>query len=319
MMVQRHDGSLWMLVRTAYGIGGTVSTDMGRTWSEVTPSAIPHTPSRFFIRRLNSGSLLLVKHGSMHERTGRSHLTALVSRDDGVTWEGGLVLDERSTVSYPDGCQSPDGLIRVIYDWNRADEKHVLMTAFTEADALAGHAVSGRVRERVLVNRATGVNDKPWLKDGRFLGLKPNTDGAAFVSAPGADLIPEDGAGLRTVTVGAAIFADRSYTFHDQVPDCLRQHRFVFSGIDTGTAAVCRTPGPVHVITPSPGRNPDSVAPALLEQGFVKLAVPEFVLFLSPAGHAASGNVCSVYRKHLEAGERIALDKWGVVLTAPAE
>ena len=62
---ERRDGSLWMLVRTLYGIGESTSTDGGRTWSEVAPSDIGHVTSRFFIRRLDSGNLVLVKHGEI--------------------------------------------------------------------------------------------------------------------------------------------------------------------------------------------------------------------------------------------------------------
>ena len=172
MMTERRDCSLWMLVRTVYGIGKTVSRDMGKTWSPVKPSGIPHPTSRFFIRRLVSGNLLLVKHGPMDKRTSRSHLTAFVSADDGATWQGGPLLDERNGVSYPDGTQSPDGVVRIIYDWNRADDKHILMATFTEADVLAGRSVSGKTRLRVFVNHATGVNPKLWLKDDRFPRLK---------------------------------------------------------------------------------------------------------------------------------------------------
>ncbi len=103
MFVERTDGSLWLLVRTRYGIGESVSTDRGKTWPELTPSAIQHPTSRFFIRRLVSGNLLLIKHGPIDSRTSRSHLTAYVSKDDGKTWTGGLLLDERLGVSYPDG------------------------------------------------------------------------------------------------------------------------------------------------------------------------------------------------------------------------
>ncbi|MCA9051987.1 MAG: exo-alpha-sialidase, partial [Planctomycetaceae bacterium] len=109
MFVERNDGSLWLLTRTRYGIGESVSTDRGKTWPELKPSSILHPAARFFIRRLASGNLLLVKHGPLDKRTGRSHLTAWVSRDDGRTWNGGLLLDERSGVSYPDGQQTPDG------------------------------------------------------------------------------------------------------------------------------------------------------------------------------------------------------------------
>jgi len=167
MLVEREDGTLWMLVRTKYGIGQTESDDGGRTWTPVEPSGIAHAVSRFFVRRLRSGRLLLVKHGPLKEVTGRSHLTAYLSDDEGRSWHGGLLLDVRSTVSYPDGTQSSDGAIYIIYDWNRVDEKHILMATFTEADVLAGNPVSNGSRFRVLVNRATGINPKPWLSEGK--------------------------------------------------------------------------------------------------------------------------------------------------------
>jgi len=317
MMVERKDGSLWMLVRTTYGIGESVSHDTGRTWTPVTPSGIPHPTARFFLRRLISGNLLLVKHGPMNRRTGRSHLMAFVSEDDGASWRGGLMIDERNGVSYPDGTQSPDGVIRIIYDWNRADDKHVLMAAFTEEDALAGKDVSGRVRLRVLVNRATGVNPKPWLKDGRFLRMKKNADGAAFLDGPQAELEPIHGE-VREARVGARIFSDRPYRFHDQLPACLRGKRFVFTSIDPAAQAAhgarCLRRGAAYVLTPRPERNRDSQAEALRRRGFVKAAVPEFVLFLNRDGHAVSANVVTVYQKILDAGETIELGKWGVIL-----
>ncbi len=52
------------------------SGDDGRTWSPVKPGSIKHTVARFHIRRLNSGNLLLVKHGPIDKRTRRELLTA---------------------------------------------------------------------------------------------------------------------------------------------------------------------------------------------------------------------------------------------------
>ncbi|MBN2451010.1 MAG: exo-alpha-sialidase [Lentisphaeria bacterium] len=317
MLVQRRDGSLWMLVRTAYGIGETTSRNMGRTWTPVTPSAIPHPAARFFLRRLRSGNLLLVKHGTMEGKTGRTHLTAFLSVDDGTTWKGELLLDERATVSYPDGTQSPDGVVRLIYDWNRADDKHILMAAFTEADVLAGRDVSGRLRLRVLVNRATGINPKPWLKDGRFLKLNANRDGAALLPGPPAGIAPAKGE-MHPVQIGAPIFADRTYVFHDPFPAALRDRQFLFGSID-GIEAVCTRPGAVYVLTPAAGRNRDSLEQTLEARGFVKAAVPEFVLFLMPNGAAIGGNVCAVYQRLVDAGEHLTFGKWGVLLADPAE
>lgn len=51
MIVERKDGSLWMIVRCR-GLAETISQDHGRTWTPVKRIAIPHPTSRFFLRRL---------------------------------------------------------------------------------------------------------------------------------------------------------------------------------------------------------------------------------------------------------------------------
>jgi predicted neuraminidase len=140
MVIERRDGALWMLVRTNGGISESISTDGGRTWSVGKPWHVPHPSSRFFIRRLRSGRLLLIHH---HQFTGRSHLTASLSDDDGRTWnEPRLLLDERANVSYPDGAQAPDGTIYVIYDRDRRGCADILLARFTEQDIEAGRCAS---------------------------------------------------------------------------------------------------------------------------------------------------------------------------------
>ncbi|RLS52438.1 MAG: exo-alpha-sialidase [Planctomycetota bacterium] len=158
MIVERRNGSLWMLARTAKGIMESTSTNGGRMWSEPVPSAIQHPNARFHIRRLASGRLLLVKHGDRIEaHTGRVQLSAWLSEDDGTSWSGGLVLDERKGVSYPDGFQSPDGTLYISYDRNRATDGEILMARFTEADILAGKLVSPKSRLKILISRPLGL------------------------------------------------------------------------------------------------------------------------------------------------------------------
>ena len=157
MIVERHDGSLWMLVRAAYGIGESISLDRGQTWQAGRRSEINHVNSRFFVRRLNSGRLLLVTHDPPDRKT-RSHLIARLSDDDGRTWHGRLVIDERTGVSYPDGVQGEDGTIYLIYDYARQGDKTILMAILNEQMILAGKWTAGRGRQRVLVNQATGHN-----------------------------------------------------------------------------------------------------------------------------------------------------------------
>lgn len=152
MIVERHDGSLWMLARTYYGIGQSISTDGGKTWGQSGESGIRHPVTRFFIRRLKSGSLLMVRHNPLSIRF-RSHLTAYVSDNDGKTWYGGLLLDERNSVSYPDGVEADDGKIYVIYDRGRFTDREILMATFTEEDVKQGKCVTGQCELKMLVNK----------------------------------------------------------------------------------------------------------------------------------------------------------------------
>lgn len=156
MLIERSDGKLWLLARTKYGIGESLSSDGGKTWPELTPSKIAHPSARFFIRRLQSGNLLLVKHGPIDKRIGRSHLTAYLSKDDGATWRGGLMLDERKAVSYPDGQQAADGTIHIIYDFDRTGDRHILMAKFREEDVIAKKIVSADAKLQQLVCDAAG-------------------------------------------------------------------------------------------------------------------------------------------------------------------
>ena len=161
MLVERRDGSLWMLIRNTGGIAQSSSTDGGRTWSAGTMflTGGATASKRFFLRRLRSGALLLVRNNAPTGAT-RSHLTAFVSDDEGLTWQGGLLLDERES-SYPDGAEGIDGALYVIYDHqrytlNRAGKSgvgSVLLAKFTEADVRAGRAVSEQARLQTVVTR----------------------------------------------------------------------------------------------------------------------------------------------------------------------
>ena len=154
MIVERKDKSLWMLARTRNGIMESESTDAGRTWSEPVLSNIKHPVARFHIRRLASNRLLLVKHGAtIDSHKGRSLLTAWLSDDDGKTWRGGLMLDERTGVSYPDGFQAPDGTIYISWDRNRATDGEILMARFTEDDIFAKKFQGPKSKTKILISR----------------------------------------------------------------------------------------------------------------------------------------------------------------------
>lgn len=153
MIYERHDGSLVMLIRCKYGIGVGYSNDGGVTWTTGVDSGLGGPDARFFVRRLASGRLLLVNHVNF---TGRNNLTALLSEDDGKTWIGGLLLDERFEVSYPDGVQTEDGFIHIIYDYNRYSDKEIYIAKFTEEDVLAGKLVNSGSELKRLAVKAYG-------------------------------------------------------------------------------------------------------------------------------------------------------------------
>lgn len=173
MVVEREDGSLLMLLRTSYGIGRSTSRDGGRTWSPVVESGIPHTSSRFFLRKLRSGRLLLVKHGPMETEDeqgepisfSRSDLRAFLSEDGGESWYGGLSV-EPGTCTYPDGTEGEDGRLYITYDFGRRSDKEIYVSIINEADIASGEGE----REKLLVDKGTGVIPE----DGNWRDMKPD-------------------------------------------------------------------------------------------------------------------------------------------------
>ncbi len=165
MVLELKDGTLMMLVRTRYGIGSSYSYDKGRTWTKGEDSGLKGPNSRFHIRRLSSGCVLLVNHYSYR---GRNNLTAMISRDDCRTWEGFLLLDERDNVSYPDAVEGNNGYIYIIYDHERGAiynkdidySKHareILMAKVTEKDILSGKIIDEGSKLKVVVSRLSSV------------------------------------------------------------------------------------------------------------------------------------------------------------------
>jgi hypothetical protein len=70
---------------------------------------------------------------------------------------GAMIIGmDRNAVSYPDGFESPDGLIHILYDWNRHTDAEILMARFREEDVLAGKVVAKDTKLLMPVNKATG-------------------------------------------------------------------------------------------------------------------------------------------------------------------
>jgi len=131
MIVELLDGRLWMLIRSG---GGTIwqsfSEDGGVTWSAGSPTAIVNPGSRFFVRRLMSGRLLLINSPRPDARRGL--IASLSDPDDEMTFVGRLALDDREPVSYPDAVQDSDGRIFAVHDWDRGGAGEIRLSVFSE-------------------------------------------------------------------------------------------------------------------------------------------------------------------------------------------
>ncbi len=162
MFVELHDGRVWMVARVHdmdNGVMQSFSPNGGWTWSDPDSPTFVHPVARFHIRRLASGRILLIKHGeTIDTHQGRSKLTAWLSEDEGTTWQGGLMLDERGGISYPDAIQQPDGAIIATYDRARGTLGEIYMARFREEDILAGKPVGRDTRLQHLIIQTPKTN-----------------------------------------------------------------------------------------------------------------------------------------------------------------
>ncbi len=145
MVLELKNGTLMMLVRTSYGIGVSYSYDRGKNWSKGEDSKLGGPCSRFHIRRLRSGRVLLINHLNF---SGRNNLTAMLSEDDGKTYPYTLLLDERMSVSYPDATEDENGIIRITYDRERGSYNHSLEKVYS----CAREILTAKITEEDIIN-----------------------------------------------------------------------------------------------------------------------------------------------------------------------
>ena len=136
-----------MLFRTVDGIKRAYSKDGGRTWTTPEAFVLPHPSARFMVSRFPSGTLFMVMH---YQFQGRSHLTALLSEDEGETFTHPLLLDERSDVSYPSGNVLPNGRVILAYDRERYHAKEIMLASFTEKDLRGGTFGEGSYTKKIV-------------------------------------------------------------------------------------------------------------------------------------------------------------------------
>ena len=179
MLLECKDGRIAMYVRTTYGIGVSYSYDRGKTWTEGEDSGIGGPNSRFFIKRLPSGRILLINHDVSN---ARSHLTAYLSENEGASWKYKLLLDERKSVSYPDATIGADGYIYITYDRERGGFRQTIKEAYscareilyakiTERDILEGAVTEEGSKVKQLISklgRYDGEEDNPFEEISKF-------------------------------------------------------------------------------------------------------------------------------------------------------
>ena len=181
MIIELNENELAMFIRTHYGIAVSYSYDGGSTWTEAKDSGLGGPDSRFHIRRLKSGRLLLINH---YNFKGRNNLTAMLSEDNGKTWKYKLLLDGRDDVSYPDAAEATDGYIYITYDRERGDCKKTLEEAYscareiliakiTEQDIITGKITDKNSRLGVIASKLGKYKNE---KDNPYCEIKRYSD-----------------------------------------------------------------------------------------------------------------------------------------------
>ena len=151
-------GKLPESLRDVSGANLFVSTDGGQSWTPPQRSRLRGPGSRFALRRLKSGSLLLINHQcGVPFSPVREKLTAYLSDDDGESWTAGMMIDPRTGVSYPDFTEESNGAILCVYDRDRYGDGEILLAEFTPDDVRKGVLPRPPQTISALRNR-TGVN-----------------------------------------------------------------------------------------------------------------------------------------------------------------
>ena len=123
----QHSGGRLQILCRAKDTGKLVSAssrDAGRTWTELTPTALPNPNAGIDGVTLADGRHLLVYN---HTSRGRSPLNVALS-EDGEQWSAAVQLESANgEYSYPAVIQTKDGLVHITYTWRRERVKHVVL------------------------------------------------------------------------------------------------------------------------------------------------------------------------------------------------
>lgn len=129
------DGRLQALCRTRNGvIASTWSIDNGQTWSALAATNLPNPNSGTDAVTLSDGRQLLVYNDSApppdRPANGVRYPLDVAMSADGVIWRHVLTLESKPCpdgYAYPSVIQTSDGLVHIVYTWNRERIKHVVL------------------------------------------------------------------------------------------------------------------------------------------------------------------------------------------------
>lgn len=119
------DGRILMLTRTKRGrIWSAYSYNRGLTWTASQPTALPNPDSGIDLVRTKTGRFIVVLNDL--ER-GRERLSVMVSEDCAGSWGFRQVVDPSGgEISYPVIYAAPNGLIHILYTWQRIKIRHCI-------------------------------------------------------------------------------------------------------------------------------------------------------------------------------------------------
>ncbi len=129
------NGRLQLLCRTENGfIAECWSPDNGKTWGALRATDLPNPNSGIDGLSLRDGRQLLVYNPTAGEWGARVPLSVAVS-NDGKKWQPVFDLEpvtnpatvDEEEYSYPGVIQTADGMVHIVYTWNRKTVKHVVL------------------------------------------------------------------------------------------------------------------------------------------------------------------------------------------------
>lgn len=113
-------------------IMGARSADNGLSWSKLRPAGLANPNSAIDAAVLRDGRCVLVCNPSRFVRTP---LVVEISPDQGRTWVRWLKLEKGfGEYSYPSVIQAGNGMIHIVYSWQRRKIKHVVIDPNPKSD-----------------------------------------------------------------------------------------------------------------------------------------------------------------------------------------